>query len=429
MLHLLLGLEWVLFLGWAALTLLVLSASRRVRDLAGRLGPRPAAAAPLPALSVVVTARDEADQIEATVRHLLRQRYPGLQIVVVDDRSTDGTGAILDRLAAEPAAGGRLRVIHNRELPGGWLGKCHACRLGAGAAAGAWILFTDGDVILVEEDLLARIVSLAERERLDHVAVLPDLRPMPPLQAGLVSAFGEMFMVAARAHEMDRDLPRGGAGVGAFNLVRRSAYDRIGGHDLLRMDLADDFKLGRLLKESGARQRLFNGAGFIRCPWHRGALNVVRGLSKNFFGGFNFSILELAAVTVALALASFGPLLLAAGLFATGIFAAARSGGAATSPALLAAALLPVLLQALVIGVGYAREAWRFGYSPLLLWILHPLSVLLLLSAAWWSAILTLWQGGVRWRDTFYPLAALRRGIVPPGAGRRFHPDAGPLTR
>jgi glycosyltransferase involved in cell wall biosynthesis len=411
--------------GWLVFGWLVVLGLRRIRLLAAVLatdgdrsaadGARTAAHDPgLPALSVVVTARDEAGAVEMTVRRLLAQRYPGLEVVVVDDRSTDGTSEILDRLAA--AAGGpddRLVVVHNSELPDGWLGKCHACRVGAGRARGDWILFTDGDVSLEEDDLLARVVGYAQRHGLDHLAVIPDLRPMSPAQAGLVGAFGQLFIAGCRAYEMDRDLPRGGGGIGAFNLVRRAVYERVGGHRLLRMDLADDFKLGRLLKEAGARQRIFSGTGLVRCPWHRGARAVIRGLEKNFFSAFDFSILRLVAATCVLLILTVGPAL--AGALVTWH----TRGG--VDPLVLAAAWLPLTVQAVFVLLSLMIEAPRHGFPPLVLWAFYPLSVLLLLGAVWNSAIRTLGRGGVVWRDTFYPLADLRAGIVPPGAGRRFH--------
>jgi len=419
---------WLLALPGLVIGILVLASSRRVRALRDLLparapGDRPggAAAGAFPTLSVVVTARDEAAGIEATVRGLLTQRCPGLEVIVVDDRSTDGTAEILDRIAAE--AGARraappLLVLHNDALPQGWLGKCHACHLGAGRARGGWILFTDGDVALAEDDLLARVVSYAEDAGLDHVAVLPDLGRMPSLQTGLVAAFGQMFLLGARAFEMERDLRRGGAGVGAFNLMRRAAYERVGGHRLLRMDPADDFKLGRLLKESGARQRIFLGVGLVRCPWHRGTFQVIRGLEKNLFSGFGYSLAQLVAFTLFVLLTTFGPAV-AAG---TATLMAGRAGAIPAGP--LAAAWAPVLLQATLLILGYATEGRRHGYAPLTPALLHPLSLLLLTGAAWNSAVRTLLQGGVRWRDTFYPLDVLRRGLVPPGAGRALGADA-----
>ncbi|MFQ5876196.1 MAG: glycosyltransferase [Acidobacteriota bacterium] len=415
------------FLGlalWAPIALLILAGARRVRRLSEVLSPgggpgpgrspgRIGGASPQPSLSVVVTARDEGGRIEATVRRLLEQRYPGLRIIVVNDRSRDDTGAILERIRSE--AGGddsRLTVIHVRDLPRGWIGKCHACKVGALGARGDWILFTDGDVLLEEDDLLARVVAYAEDAGLDHVAVLPDLGPMPVIQAGLVAAFGQVYLLAARAHEMDRDLPRGGAGVGAFNLIRRTAYDRIGGHDLVRMDLADDFKLGRLLKESGARQRLFGGLSLVRCAWHRGALGLIRGLEKNLFGGFGFSLPILLLWTIASALPAYGPAL-------SGILVSVL-GGRSAGPIILLAAWMPFVLQTGLAFAAASEGPRHGGFRPAAVALAQPMSILLLLVAAWNSAIRTVARGGVVWRDTFYPLAELRAGLVPPGAGRRL---------
>jgi glycosyltransferase involved in cell wall biosynthesis len=367
---------------------------------------------PLPSLSVVVTARDEAAGIESTVRRLLAQRYPGLQIVVVDDRSSDGTAAILDRLQAETGRA-ELNVLHNRDLPPGWLGKCHACHLGAARARGDWILFMDGDVELARDDLLARVVLLAEERRLDHVALVPDQRPVSALQAALLQVFAQMYLLASRLHEMDRDRRRGGGGIGAFNLVRRAAYDRIHGHTLLKMDPADDFKLGRLLKESGARQRFFDAVGLVRCPWHKGALNVARGLEKNFFAGFNYSLLELVAHTVLGLALAFGP---AATAVAGSLLAAAPPNRAMV----LVVGWLPLVVQALVVWSGSRVHTQRQGGSPLVLSALYPAAILLLLAAAWNSAIRILARGGVVWRDTFYALDVLRAGLVPRGIGRRL---------
>ncbi|MBI4168936.1 MAG: glycosyltransferase [Acidobacteria bacterium] len=428
---LLAGTGVVLYAAWAILGRLQHRVTRQIRPLEEVLareatagppgqpvpGPsQPGQGAPggdVPALSVVVAARDEAGGIERMVRGILAQRGAALELIVVDDRSTDATGAILDRIAADPAGtgGSRLTVIHNRDLPDGWLGKCHACHLGAGRARGEWILFTDGDAEIERNDLLARVVAHAERLRLDHVAVIPDARPMPRLQVALMLAFARVFLLSSRAWEIDRDLPRGGIGIGAFNLVRRSAYDRIGGHTLIKMDPVDDLKLGRLLKESGARQRVYDGVRMVRCPWHRGALRVVRGLEKNLFAGLDYSVTNLAGATfLALALC-LGPVI-------------AGALGALSAwpdhPWLLAAACIPFAQQASVVAWSSVAQTRRYGGNPVWLSLLYPAAEILLLGAAWNSAVRVLARGGVRWRGTFYPLPALRRGLVPAGAGRRM---------
>jgi cellulose synthase/poly-beta-1,6-N-acetylglucosamine synthase-like glycosyltransferase len=380
-----------------------LAASEEAPSIDARAG------APPPTLSVVVTARDEERDVEDCVERFLAQDYPGMELIVVDDRSTDRTPAILDALSLRPSAAGRLVVVHSRELPEGRLGKCHACSLGAARGRGAWILFADGDVSLRSPDLLKRVVAMAERERFDHVAILPDLRPQTVLQEAIVNVFGTLYLQACRAWEIERDLPRGGGGVGAFNLVRRTAYDRVGGHSLLMMDTADDFKLGRILKETGARQRMFHGTDLVVCPWLRGLPAVVRGIEKNSFGGFNYSLSFLAAASLAIAVAYLGPVFLP--------ILGARFG-AFDAPLSTIAVLLPAALQYGAIAFQLLRYGDRTG-SRVLPSILYPLGVVFFLYAIWRSAILTLARGGVLWRDTFYPLDALKAGLVREGAGRR----------
>jgi glycosyltransferase involved in cell wall biosynthesis len=414
-------LDWIfaahaglLIIGWLVFAWLQAAAVARVRNLREALdGPADAGSEELPSLTVVVTACDEAGAIEQTVRRLMAQRYPRLEVVIVDDRSTDGTGEILDRLAASVTRPSPvLRVIHVRDLPAGWIGKCHACSVGAAQGTGDWILFTDGDVSLIPDDLLARIMRLVGRERLDHVALFPDMGPMDLAHYALVTVFGQLFLTAARAWEMDRDRPRGGGGVGAFNLVRRSAYDRVGGHGLLKMDAADDFKLGVLLKESGCRQRFFDGGGLVMCPWHRGALGVAGGLEKNAFSAFDYSLARLVAFSAAAGWMAIGPivsLIVAGGRLSVGDADAAEFAGIA-----------PILVQMGILLAGYTLYAGRHGRARPAAALVHPLAVLLLIGAIWNSAVRTLARGGIRWRGTFYPLEELRRGLVPRGAGRRL---------
>ncbi|HET8946166.1 MAG TPA: glycosyltransferase family 2 protein [Candidatus Polarisedimenticolia bacterium] len=385
--------------GWVVYGALAVMGARRLRFLSDLLrkddGPSPAA----PSVSVVVTARDEADVIEATVRSLLRQRHPALELILVDDRSTDGTGAILDRLAAE-AGPTRFQVIHVAALPEGWLGKCHACHVGAERARGEWLLFLDADVTLGPEELLARTVRLAERRGIDHLPVLPDMRPVGVLQGALLAVFEQALFLHMRFWEMEQDRRRGGSGVGAFNLVRREAYERVGGHARLRLEVAEDYKLGMLLKESGARQRLLSGLGVIFCPWHTSAFGIVRGLEKNFFGGTGYSVGTVVLHTLAILVLQAGP-----------------------AAFLLAGIPWPFLMQQGVLLMMLQSTSRRLSRSPFALWVAYPCAVALLLYAYWNSTIRTLRDGGVRWRDTFYPLDVLRRGVVRPGDGRS--PGAG----
>ena len=133
--------------------------------------------------SVVVAARDEDTRLEETVRHLLAQRDVAVDVIVVDDRSMDRTGDILRRLASADA---RVQARRVESLPDGWLGKCHACHVGAGAATGEWILFTDADCWL-KPDVIARALRVADREEADHITLTPGVAAGDPRRPGVAS--------------------------------------------------------------------------------------------------------------------------------------------------------------------------------------------------------------------------------------------------
>lgn len=249
---------------------------RRLRQLADVEAP---ADPELPALSVIVGALDEAATIEPALRSLLAVDYPRLEVIAIDDRSTDGTGAILDRLAREDR---RLRVIHVRELPAGWLGKVHALHVGARAATGEWLLFTDADVHFAP-GALRRAVGHCRQERLDHLSVLPELHVRQSLLAALLLLAQGLFYATLPPWKLATS-PRVYVGLGAFNLVRSDAYRRAGGHEALRLEVLDDLMLGKRLKTfGGARQGLLLGQGAVSLEWYPDAHAFMRGLEKNSF--------------------------------------------------------------------------------------------------------------------------------------------------
>ncbi len=208
-----------LFLLW---TISALWHLRRVRRLPRLEDLSASAATPAIRCSVVIAARDEEARIEQTIRHLLAQRGVELELIVVDDRSTDRTGEILRRLAMEDT---RVQVKRVDVLPDGWLGKCHACHVGASAATGDWILFTDADCWL-KPDVIARALLVAGRADADHVTLVSGLA------AGSVGLEGSHLMflisVASWLSGVNRDRPvspghrrlQPGAGCG-LSAVRR----------------------------------------------------------------------------------------------------------------------------------------------------------------------------------------------------------------
>jgi len=342
-----------------------------------------------PALTVVVPARDEARGVEAAVRSLLLQDYPGLRVVAVDDRSTDGTGAILDRLAAESR---RLEVLHVRDLPEGWLGKNHACARGAEAAGGRWLLFTDGDVLFAP-GALRRATAYAESRSLGHLVALPRLLAPGLLERAFVSTFASFANLAFRTWELRRPATSAFIGIGAFNLVRRDEYLRAGGHGRLRLEAVDDVKLGMVLRRTGVRQGAVASGGMVSVRWNKGFRASWAGLLKNAFAGAEYRWSLALAAASGLALLSAAPV--AAALFAS-------------SPGARALGLAGVVLSSAVVGTVARRVAGASGLEGVLLPVAGPALAAALLASA---AAATL-RGAVVWRDTRYPLAALRHGCV-----------------
>jgi len=373
------GAAWTLAaVGWLAglrtVRLLPTGADRAARS----------AGEPAPSISVVVAARDEAERIETTVRRLLAQRDVRLELIVVDDRSGDGTTPVLARLAAAHPA---LKVIRVDALPPGWLGKCHALHAGAAVATGDWILFTDADTWM-NPDVVSRAVAAAVRTGADHVCLIPHQRIRSVWGRAANLAFALVMIGQAAGANRDR---RGAfVGIGAFNMVSTDAYRAIGGHESLRMEVIDDLKLGLLLRRAGFRTRIWFSGNAMEVAWAATAGGILRALEKNSFAVFGYRLPRAVAATA----------------LSGGLWLSAMLGPAMAWPAgfVAAAGLASLILPAAVA----CREA---GWGPLPA-ILTPLAVVLMPLSVARSTWLALRRGGVTWRGTFYPLAALRRGVV-----------------
>ena len=346
-----------------------------------------------PRLSVVSPARDEAARLEPVAAARLADGYPALQLVLVDDRSTDGTAELVDALAARDP---RVVAVHVRELPVGWLGKVWAMEQGLRAADGEWLLFSDADVHFAP-GTLARAVGFAEARGLDHLVLLPELWPGPLLLDATVSAFGRMFTAAVRPWAVSDPDSSASIGVGAFNLVRREALARAGGLSRLRLEVADDVALGRNLKASGARTGVANGRGLVGLHWYAGLGEMARGLEKGLFAyAGRCNPARLAAIALGVL-----------GFEAAPWLALAWPAGP------LALRLLAAATIALSLLAAAAGERWS-GRRPAVA-LLAPVGGLalaaIMLRAAWCG-----WRrGGVLWRGTLYPSALLREAMAPEG--------------
>jgi glycosyltransferase involved in cell wall biosynthesis len=340
-----------------------------------------------PRVSIVVAARNEARHIEAAVRSLLAQRYPDVELIVIDDRSTDATPELLARLAAEHP---QLLVVRIDALPEGWLGKNHALHVGAQRATGELLLFADGDVILAP-DALARAVRLQRAAGADHLALAPEFVAPGAALALVVNYFFMWFLLYLRPWRA-RD-PRSSAfiGIGAFNLVRRSAYESVGGHSRIPLRPDDDLMLGKLLKGAGYRQLLASGDGTVSVEWYRTLGELARGFRKNAFAGLRYSILLTAAAVVGQGLLCAWPFI---ALWIT-------SGSARLLYSVAAAAQV-----AAYVGVGSKQRIRPW------LALLYPVAAAIFVAILLAAVGRTLRQRGIEWRGTRYALDALRANRV-----------------
>jgi len=338
--------------------------------------PRKAALEREPFVSIVIPARDEERAIERTVRALLAQDYSAFEVIVVDDRSTDSTGAILAGIAAEDA---RLIVVHGEEPPAGWLGKTWALHQGSLRARGEMLLFLDADVHYAPRTLATAVEQIEasglamlflyphfEMSGLWENAVMPAV-PMTPFMFPLW--LGERF-----------PLPFLGLGGGTGNLIRRAEYDAVGGHEALRDAVVDDVGLAHHVRRNRHRTGVIRADHLVSVRMYHGLDEIVRGFTKNAFTAIGRSYLISAIFVVVLFLAHLFPFMLP---------------------------LIPVVVLIIVTRLIFFTAMRYPLWSALLL---HPL-----LALVWiWITIRSAWITGVRgkvtWRGRTYDAGRTRFG-------------------
>jgi glycosyltransferase involved in cell wall biosynthesis len=338
----------------------------------------------LPRVRLIAAARNEAPRLEAAIQSWLALDYPQLEIVLVNDRSTDQTGMLIERLASSSP---RLTSLHVTCLPPGWLGKTHALALGAAHAASEWLLFTDADVRF-HPKAVQKAIWYATQHGCDHLACLPRITGGGWWLNSVEALFVLTFVLWVRPRRVANPHHSASVGIGACNLVRTEAYRAIEGHRRIALCPDDDIKLGQLLKRHGFRQRLVDATDLLAVTWYATMQEMARGMEKNIFAGCDYRLDRFILVVLGLLALFWGPwvgVFLAPGM-ARGLF-----GGAA-------AICLLMSLYAASRAVG----PWHVAFGV-------PVSALILASIYVRSVYLTLWRGGIMWRDSFYALAELRR--------------------
>jgi|TARA_B100001964_G_C14241000_1_gene605022 cellulose synthase/poly-beta-1,6-N-acetylglucosamine synthase-like glycosyltransferase len=382
---------WIIaFIGavwWLWQSMCIAKTLRAVRPLPpGRIVP-PTESPPL--VSVICPARDEADAIEAAIRTRLTDTVPWMEFIFVDDRSSDGTGEILERECEQDA---RARLVRNAELPAGWLGKVHAQQVGVDHARvreDGWYLFSDGDTH-VHPGAVEAAIAWAEQEQADHVALTPRITRGTWLLRLCITPLMRVLICTLRMWLANDDSQPRAMGVGAFNLVRRAALERAGGLSELRLEVADDVGVGRIVKGAGGRSRTAIGVAWLDIEWYRTAGQFLRGSEKGVAKArTRLGILRSGLLGVAVICVDISPFVLLAWL--------------PTPAALLATA---TAAMAVLMSVQVARA---FGLS---VWwsLLAPLGAFVALLISFRALGLGLLRGGVRWRGDTHTLAATTDG-------------------
>jgi hypothetical protein len=231
---------------------------------------------------------------------------------------------------------------------------------------------------------------MCEGRGLDHLTLAPHLECSGFFEQVLHAYFFVLLCIGAQPWLVRTPFRMSYLGMGAFNMVRRSAYDRCGGHAAIRLDVLDDVKLGKLIKLNGLKQDALDANGGLRVQWQESFFGVIRGLEKNGFAIFEYSLLRLVAYSAFILLCNLLP------YAAVLIWPDLRSSG--------------WLASVLFLHTAAALTAQLLGSSPVVSLGL-PVAVVALLYTMWRSAWLTLSRKGVRWRDTFYPLNVLRENV------------------
>lgn len=369
---------------YALVALDVVTGNRSVHPLRDVPAPPPPRA---PRVSVITAARNEERNIREALGSLLALDYPDIELIVVNDRSEDGTGDILTQMAA---AAPRLQVVQVTDLPAGWLGKNHALWSGAGRASGELLLFTDADVVM-EPTVLSRAVRFLLENRLDHLAVTPRITMPGTFLSMFGLSFVLFFSIYARPWKARDPKSRCHIGIGAFNLVRAEAYRAVGGHETIRLRPDDDMKLGKILKKGGNACDVAYGPDFLGVEWYPTVGAAVRGLEKNAFAGCDYRV-SLALFGLAFHL--LGSVFPYVALFVTTGVPRLIYGGVV---------MLLTLLLADCARFHGARPWHAIGFGPsaaLFCWIIVR------------TTVLNLVHGGITWRGTFYPLKELKENVI-----------------
>lgn len=349
----------------------------------------------MPKISIILSALDEEKMIEHAVTSLLNLNYPHLEVITINDRSTDNTPAILENLKKKYP---NLQVHHIEQLPAGWFGKSHALHFGAERATGDWLLFTDADV-LMKPDTLLKTISYVLENQLDHLTIYEHhLRKKFWLRISLLGNY-IAYVMALKPWRIRYSWSKKSLGHGSFNLIKKSSYEHCGGHRAIALECLDDLRLGQLIKKHGFKQDTANGQDYIEREWYASLSDMIGGMQKNCFAYFNYQL--LLTLTMCFLTVVFYLWPLAATFLYTGSIRYINM----VNVGLTAMVSLYVCDQ-------FRLKKWHALFFPAAIGIL----IYTMLN----SVIATYRNKGVVWRGTHYPLKTLRKGAGLLNSGKMY---------
>ncbi len=336
-----------------------------------------------PSISVLVPARNEEETLADAVQSLLEVDYSALEIIIIDDRSSDRTGEVADRLARRDA---RVRALHVETLPEGWLGKVHALHRGIEVSRGEWLLFTDADIHFAP-DVLKRAVAYCLQRQREFLALFPGFAKSGLVTGSTQAAFGVVLLSMLDFTRIADPESPAAMGIGAFNLVKRSFIDRRTGLEWLRMEVADDAGLALMAKRRGARIDMLAAHDLLEVDWYPTLASMLDGVMQRGLMGTNYSLFRYLLLCMLVVFCLAAPVALAL----------------AVDNSLAWLCVGAYALPSIVIGAGIRN--FEFPRSMLLG---LPIGFAVFAYGMLRTFFTCARRGGIYWRGTIYPLGQLR---------------------
>lgn len=340
-----------------------------------------------PKVSIIIPARNEEQKIRQALRSVLNLNYSNYEVMVINDRSEDRTGEILNEMSLEFP---QLNVVHIDTLPEGWLGKNYVLNYGAEKANGEYLIFTDADVVF-QPDTLSRVIPFVIENNLDHLSMAPSHVLKGFWLTSVVTIFEFMFMMRYKPWQVSNPKSRRFIGVGSFNMVKKEAYKKTGGFSTIRMRPDDDIMLGKLIKKNHLKSAFLFAPDHLRIEWYSTLGEMVRAFYKNTYSGFNYNFLSALWSVILMFFVCIFPYI---NIFLTDSIGLIFNSGIV----LIIFFIYLILTKSNEISVFY--------------FLTYPISSLIIMYLICRAVFLTIKNRGMEWRGTYYSLKELRKNKV-----------------